>query len=120
MRKKLLALLLCLGLVGCATTSRVAQKISLGMTTDEVRKAAGQPFSKNVMKGSDGNAIEEWVYRETTWDDGGWSWDKTQINTVVAFKNGKVESFGKQDKERYKTKNPMAPSLNVDVTTHNE
>lgn len=118
--QKIIVLLLCLGFIGCVTTSRVAQNISLGMTTNEVCKVAGKPFYKNVIKDKDGNVIEEWTYRETTWDDAGWSWDKTLINTVVVFKNGKVESFGKEGKDRYKTKNPMAPTLNVDVTTHNE
>ncbi len=118
--KKILVLLLCLGMGGCATTSRVAQNISLGMTTQEVFRAAGKPFSKNIGKNAEGELVEEWFYRETTWDDGGWSWDKTIINSVVTFKNGKVESLSKTDKERYKTKNPMAPSVNIDATIHNE
>ena len=105
---------------GCATTSRVAQNISLGMTTQEVLRVAGKPFSKNIAKDAAGNAIEEWFYRETTWDDAGWSWDRTIVNSVVTFKNGKVEGFSKNDKERYKTKNPMSPSVNIDATIHSE
>ncbi len=105
---------------GCATTSRVAQNISLGMTTQEVLRVAGKPFSKNIAKDAAGNAVEEWFYRETTWDDAGWSWDRTIVNSVVTFKNGKVEGFSKDDRERYKTKNPMAPSVNIDATIHNQ
>src|SRR3989338_2712658 len=117
--RKLLSLLLCLSLIGCVTTSKVAQNITLNMSTDEVLRKSGKPFSKNAFKDSEGNAIEEWVYRETTWDDGGWSWDRTLINTVVKFKNDKVESFGKEG-ERYKTKNPMGANVNVDATVHQE
>ena len=78
---------------GCATTSRVTQNVSLGMTTQEVLAVAGKPFSKNIAKDAAGNAVEEWFYRETTWDDAGWSWDRTIVNSVVTFKNGRVESF---------------------------
>jgi hypothetical protein len=105
---------------GCATTSRVAQNISLGMSPQEVQSAAGKPFSRNLMKDAEGNGIEEWTYRETIWDDGGWSWDKTIINSVVTFKNGKVEKFAKVDDERHKTKNPMNPGVNVDATVHHD
>lgn len=66
--RKLLPLLLCLLLIGCATTSKVAQNITLDMSTDEVLRKSGKPFSKNAFKDSVGNVIEEWVYRETTWD----------------------------------------------------
>ncbi len=120
MKKIICLFVLALLISGCATTSRVAQNISLGMSTQEVLRVAGKPFSKNIGKDAEGNSIEEWFYRETTWDDAGWSWDKTIINSVVTFKDGKVESFSKTDKERYKTKNPMAPSVNIDATIHNE
>ncbi len=117
--KKLVFLLMCLGLIGCATTSKVTQNISLGMTADEVIRKAGIPFLKNASRDAEGNAAEEWIYRETTWDDAGWSWDRTIINTVVRFRNGRVESFGKEG-ERYKTRNPMGANINVDATVHQE
>lgn len=120
MQKAIYLLVIIMFLCGCATTSRVAQAVSLGMTTQEVQKAAGQPFSRNIGKDAEGNTVEEWFYKETTWDDGGWSWDRTIVNSIVTFKNGKVESFSKSDKERYKTKNPAAPSVNIDATIHNE
>lgn len=106
-------------LSSCATTSMVTQNIDLGMTTHEVRSKAGKPFSKNVYKDHTGNVIAEWLYKETTWDDGGWSWDRTIINTIVVFENNKVKSFGNSG-ERFKTKKPMSPSVNVDYTIHNE
>lgn len=89
------------------------------MTTNEVLQTCGQPFSRNAFKDSGGNTLEEWVYRETTWDDAGWSWDRTLINTVVKFQNGRVEAFGKEG-ERYKTKNPMGTNVNIDTTVHQE
>lgn len=106
-------------LSGCATTSQVAQDISLGMTSQEVLKNSGKPFSKNIYQDCEGNIIEEWSYKETTWDDGGWSWDKTIINTVVIFENDKVKSLSNAG-ERFKTKNPMAPNLNIYKTMHQE
>lgn len=106
-------------LSGCATTSQVAQDISLGMTSQEVLKNSGKPFSKNIYQDSEGNTVEEWSYKETTWDDGGWSWDKTIINTVIIFENGNVKSLSNAG-ERYKTKNPMAPTLNIYKTEHQE
>ena len=99
---------------GCTTTSRVAQNISLGMTTQEVVIAAGKPFTKNINKDEEGNTVEKWFYKETTWDDGGWTWDRTIVNSVVTLKNGKVESFLKDGDDRYKTKNPFSSSVNVD------
>jgi len=104
-------------LSGCATTSVVTQDIALGMTKQNVISKAGKPFSKNGYKDSSGNIIDVWSYKETTWDDGGWSWDKTVISTEVVFENNKVQSFGNVG-ERFKTKNPMAPSLNIDNTIH--
>jgi hypothetical protein len=103
----------------CATTSMVTQDISLGMTKKEVISKAGKPFSKNSYKNNSGSIVDEWSYKETTWDDKGWSWDRTIINTVVIFENDEVKSFGNVG-ERFKTKNPMSPSLNVDQTIHHE
>ncbi len=104
-------------LSGCATQSAIVQDLSLGMTSQEVLRKGGSPFSKNVYKDINGNVVEEWSYKETTWDDGGWSWDKTVINTIVIFENNKVIAFKNND-ERFKTKNPMSPSLNIDCTVH--
>ena len=97
----------------------VTQNIDLGMTTQEVQNKVGKPFSKNVYKDREGNVIAEWCYKETTWDDGGWSWDRTVINTIVFFENDKVKTFGNLG-ERFKTRNPMSPGMNVDYTIHSE
>jgi len=118
--KKFAGIIVALLVTGCATTSHVAQNISLGMSAQEVHKSDGEPYSKDISKDAKGNVVERWYYKETTWDDGGWSWDRTVVNSVVTFKNGKVESFSKAGKDRYKTKNPMASNFNMDITTHNE
>lgn len=81
-------------LASCATRSVVAQKLDLGMTTNEVSKNVGKPFSRNVYRDDTGNVIEEWLYREQTWDDGGmWTDDRTIVNTIVIFEDNKVKSF---------------------------
>jgi len=120
MRKVFGLIVMVIWVGGCATNSRVAQHVSLGMSELEVLKEAGEPFSKNVAKNAKGNTVEEWFYRETTWDDAGWSWDRIIVNSVVTFENGKVASFLKNNNDRYKTKNPMAPSINIDTTLHSE
>jgi len=121
MKKCIIIILLCCVFIsGCfATSSKVTQRLSLGMTTSEVATLIGYPFSKNAYTNSRNNSIEEWEYKETTWDDGGWSWDKTQISSILFFENGKLKAFNKSN-ERYKTKNPFRPSYNLDITTHNE
>jgi len=116
---KIIFISILITLSSCATTSMVTQDIALGMTTQEVLSKAGKPFSKSVYKDAAGNVIDEWSYKETTWDDGGWSWDKTIINTVVIFENSKVKSFGNAG-ERFKAKNPMAPCVNIDNTIRTE
>lgn len=110
--RNLVILIVIVMLAGCATTSKVAQNVTLGMTTQEVLKSAGKPFSKNAYQDASGNTIEEWSYRETTWDDGGWSWDRTILNTVLTFQNNKLTSFGKTG-EAWKTRVP-APNVVVE------
>lgn len=88
----------------CTTTSIVASNVDVGMNGEQVRMAAGAPWAKNKCKDSDGSVKEEWIYRETTWDDGGWSWDRTMFNTHVIFKGNKVEAIFKDSEEIFKTK----------------
>jgi hypothetical protein len=51
--KKLLAVLLCLGLVGCATMATNINSVQLGMSKDEVIKTMGQPVSTSAIKGTE-------------------------------------------------------------------
>jgi hypothetical protein len=82
-----------MALTGCATRSKVAQELALGMTRTEVLHKAGKPFSKSCRRDADGNLIEVWSYNETTWDDGGWTADRTIITTNIYFENDEVKSY---------------------------
>lgn len=50
--KRLLVVLLCLGLVGCATAGRM-NSISLGMSRKEVVKLMGKPTSTSAIEGTE-------------------------------------------------------------------
>lgn len=83
------------------------------MTQAEVIRAVGQPHSKSAQI-KDGVSVEKWIYKETTWDQGGWSWNRTVSDSAVIFQNGRVVSFG-VEKERHLHQNPTAPTVNVNV-----
>ena len=63
------------------------------MTQAEVIRAVGLPRSKSAQI-EDGVSVEKWIYKETTWDQGGWSWNRTVSDSAVVFQNGRVVSFG--------------------------
>ncbi len=85
--KKLLAVLLCLGLCGCATASRM-NNVSLGMTKAEVINTIGSPISSSAQGG-----YEYLNYRlsETGTD---W-WYANEAPYYIRLKGGKVESYGR-------------------------
>jgi len=112
MNRKLWLFIAVVFLVGCATTSKVVQNVTLGMTTQEALRAGGRPFSKNAYQDTSGDMVEEWTYRETTWDDGGWSWDRTILNTTLVFRNNKLVSFGNTGSQ-WKTRVP-APDIVIE------
>ena len=114
----LLAALLCLG---CRTTSAVAEKTSLGMSDVQVVKAVGKPLKKSAFLDEGGNTIEVWQYQETTWDDGGWSWDRTIVRSELTFRNGQLVAIGGLP-DRYKNMNPTDTTVNIkqDVTVREE
>src|SRR5437879_10462080 len=83
----------------CQTTTQTTNRRAVGMTRAEVLRAVGAPFSKSAEE-REGVTIEKWVYKETTWDQGGWSWNRTVSDSAVVFRNGRVVSFG-VEKERH-------------------
>jgi hypothetical protein len=101
-------------LSACQTVVHATDRISLGMSESEVLAAAGHPYRKTASV-QNGVPTEDWVYRETTWDQGGWSWNRTVMDTAVSFQNGKVVSYGPYQ-ERHLHDNPMRPTMNVNVT----
>ena len=100
--KKLLAVLLCLGLCGCATVPSFGEKSTLlkvGMTKSEVTQILGAPKTTSVKKLDDG-VEERWMY-----------WSKSRVGYVVfddpnmagsgnrlavTFKNDVLQSWGDQ------------------------
>src|SRR5438045_3582185 len=114
MKSTLLILAAILTLSGCATTTQTTNRLAVGMTRAEVLRAVGAPFSKSAEE-RDGTLIEKWVYKETTWDQGGWSWNRTVSDSAVVFRDGRVVSFGVEG-EHHLHQNPMRPTVNVNVS----
>ena len=106
---------------GCQTASKVAAKVSLGMTNQQVTAAVGNPLKKAAFMDTNGDRIEVWQYQETTWDDGGWSWDRTVVRSQLTFRNGLLTAIGDLP-DRYKNMNPVNPTVNVkqDITIREE
>ena len=114
MKFALLVLATILVLSACATTTQTTTRIAIGMTQEEVRRTVGAPFSKSAEQ-HDGVTSEKWIYKETTWDQGGWSWNRTVSDSAVVFRNGRVVSFG-AEREHHLHQNPMRPTVNVSVS----
>ena len=114
MKYTLLILAIVLLLGACATTTQTTTRIAIGMTQEDVLRGVGAPFSKSA-EVQDGVTVEKWIYKETTWDQGGWSWNRTVSDSAVVFRNGRVVSFGVQH-EHHLHQNPMRPTVNVNVS----
>jgi len=104
-------------LTACQTTTQTTNRIAVGMTKAQVTAAVGTPHSKSA-ETRDGVVIEKWIYKETTWDQGGWSWNRTVSDSAIVFHDGRVVSYGVAG-ERHLHQNPTSPSVNVNVT-HDE
>jgi hypothetical protein len=87
------------------------------MSQADVLAELGPPFKKQAFLDEDRNAVELLLYRETTWDDGGWSWDRTVVSTTLTFVNQDLVAIGNLP-DRYKDKNPFRPDVWIqqDVT----
>ena len=57
-------------MAACQTTTQTTTRLTVGMTRAEVFRVVGTPFSKSAEE-RDGVTIEKWIYKETTWDQGG-------------------------------------------------
>ena|SRR5437762_13879268 len=97
--------------LGCQTTTHTTNRISVGMTQAQVLQSVGKPFSKSAQQ-RDGTLIETWIYKETTWDQGGWSWNRTVSDSEIVFRNGKVVSYGVA-RERHIHRAPGDFNVNV-------
>jgi len=111
---KLLILASFIILESCATTSKIAEKIELGMSKEQVISSVGKPLKKAAFVDSTGANIEIWQYQETTWDDGGWSWNRTIVRSLLTFSNGTVIAIGNLP-DRYRNQNPFDRTININV-----
>ena len=86
--KKLLVVLLCLGLCGCATMSQKMNSISLGMSKDEVMKKMGNPISTSATENT-----EYLNYSLVESADGIIGYPRPYY---VCIRDGKVISYGRK------------------------
>jgi len=94
--KKLLVVLLCLGLVGCALTASITRdkltRLTLNMTTDQVKQIMGEPFSTETYLANDGKTNLIWNYRtQYSTDDYG---IRHQELTPLIFKDNVLLGWG--------------------------
>jgi hypothetical protein len=107
-------IVIALSISACQTTTQTTNRIAIGMTKAQVVAAVGTPHSKSAE--TRGRVlIEKWIYKETTWDQGGWSWNRTVSDSAIVFQNGHVVSYGVEG-EHHLHKNPMNPDINVNVS----
>ena len=94
MRKAIALLVLVLLISGCATTSSITPKLSLGMTKQEILAKCGQPFQAGAVKGSDGKTYESFMYKENICQTSVGIGTFTPVITYVWFSDGKVVYYG--------------------------
>jgi hypothetical protein len=111
----LISIALCLS--ACQTTTKTTNRIAVGMTQAQVLTAVGAPYSKSA-ENRHGVPIEKWIYKETTWGQGGWSWNRTVSDSAVVFQKRRVISYGVEH-ERHLHQNPTNPGINVNIS-HDE
>ena len=73
--------------------------------TERMLRSFGVPVESKTIE-RNGVTIEKWVYKETTWDQGGWSWNRTVSDSAVVFQNGRVVSFGVEKGETFANLGP--------------
>lgn len=87
MRNALWLVLILVALVGCATSHKI-NKISLGMTKQQVTEALGPPVSTSATSG-----VEYLNYRFSETDDH--AFNGTTTPYFVRIVNGKVDAYGR-------------------------
>lgn len=104
-------LLLCFGLVGCATAPNL-NNVALGMTKQEVIKTLGNPHSVSA---KDNTEYLKYGLSMGFADNSVWA---NPPEYYVRLVNGKVESYGKVG-DFDSTKNPAA-DVNLNVKTESK
>jgi len=97
---KKIFLILTIFLVSCfQRTGQLSSKVDLGMTKEQIVKKCGPPMKRSLHVDDHGNKIEVLYYKETTWDDGGWSWNRTILNNMFILRNNLLIAIEQGDEE---------------------
>lgn len=110
--KKILIVLLCLGFVGCASSSVMPWgiekarnnllKLEVGMSKQEVLDIMGKPYNSEAYSIPNGEMAEFWIYLTKYTDSGSIPDSDT---TPLCFVNGKLTGWGRNfyisEKKRY-------------------
>lgn len=98
--------------VGCSIPAKKVKKLQLGMTPDQVRKEAGDPYTVRASKVyEDGHTVEVWEYisRLALYPKDYW----------VMFENGKVVQWGEPgDFGSLTVENPPVNEYNPNRAVH--
>ncbi len=89
MKKILVLLLLCFGLMGCQTLAQKINSVSLGMSKDEVINIMGQPVSTCAIEGKEYLNYKLFEY-------GGSLGSGEPVPYFVRIKDGKVDAYGRR------------------------
>lgn len=85
-------------LAGCAiqrTSKFTLDTIKPGMSKEEITAVAGKPYKQTFHFGADSSLYEIYYYKETIWKN---NW--FEVNNMLHFKNGKLESL-EQGREKH-------------------
>ena len=96
--KKLIIILLVVGLVGCATSSKRLQEVSLGMNKKEVSESLGEPdVVRGAIRNKFNQVIEVWEYKlALPTDDSAGTIIGKSVFTILTFGMGAATFRGER------------------------
>lgn len=121
--RKLLAVLLCMGLTGCGLAQMAAIKstrdslarISLGMTTEQVRQVMGNPYTTETFLSSDSKAVLVWNYNTGQVFDPVYGMAQKTELTPLVFKNNLLIGWGVNYYEKIVSPDAQKETLQLNI-----